>query len=247
MNAINVLQKTYENLYVARIPLLEFLQNRLPVISSQWKIDCIDRILYTDDNLTIQQKNKLNTERKDISQFDIYYLLQVLLEKNNWNLLKEFFPEDAYYFDNKNKELYYEVRNIRCTVMHPSLLEYNYEDYIRWENIISNFVDVFSPNKSLQELRREYHQIEKEKLLNLILINVINPALASDNLSEDIKLRIINTKDRLEKQNTAEGIIAFFTDALDSLAGKEIAQILEINDLKSFEKIKDEILKEYYK
>lgn len=47
--------------------------------------------------------------------------------------------------------------------------------------------------------------------------------------------------------NTAEGIIAFYTDALDSLAGKEIAQILEINDLKSFEKIKDEILKEYYK
>ena len=44
MNAINVLQKTYENLYVARIPLLEFLQNRLPVISSQWKIDCIERI-----------------------------------------------------------------------------------------------------------------------------------------------------------------------------------------------------------
>ena len=79
------------------------------------------------------------------------------------------------------------------------------------------------------------------------MINVINPALASDNLSEDMKLRIINTKDRLEKQNTAEGIIAFFTDALDSLAGKEIAQILEINNLKSFEKIKDEIFKEYYK
>lgn len=52
--------------------------------------------------------------------------------------------------------------------------------------------------------------------------------------------------DRLEIQDSAEGIIAFFSDALNSIQGKEIGRTLEDYKLLSFEAIKNEILQEYY-
>ena len=247
MDTIHILQKTYENLYVARIPFLTFLQERLPVISSQWKKDCVERVLYNDENLTFKQKERLKKHRKDITQLDIYYLLQIFLDEQNWNHLEALFPDDSYFFIQDNRELYYKVREIRCNVMHPSFEIYKYDDFVEWENTIISFVNLFSPDKDLQELRIDFHKEERDRLLKIIKRKVINPALKSSKLTDDFKIHIQNTKDRLEAQNTAEGIIAFFTDALDSIQGQEIGKTLEDNDLESFERIKNEVLKDYYR
>ncbi len=230
MDTIHILQKTYEDLYLARIPLINFLQERLPVVSSLWIKDCVERVVFNDEDLTLKQKERLNKSRKDISQLDIFYLLKILLDKNNWISLQELFPEDSYIFEEDNKKLYYKIQEIRCNVMHPTFYDYTYEDSSDWEKSIISFVNIFSSGKTLDDYRKEYHNKEKEKLLQIITDKVITPALTSTKLTDEFKLDIQNTKERLENQTTAEGIIAFFTDALDS-----------------FERIKETIIKEYFK
>lgn len=247
MDTIHILQKTYEDLYLARIPLIDFLQKRLPVVSSQWIKDCVERVIFNDENLSLKQKEKLNKSRKDITQLDIFYLIKILLDNENWNSLQECFPEDSYYFIQDNRDLYFKIQEIRCNVMHPSFTDYSYEDSLEWEKSIISFVNIFSPDKKLDDYRKEYHNKEKEKLLQIITDKVITPAINSEKLTEEFKLNIRNTKERLENQTTAEGIIAFFTDALDSLQGQEIGKTLELNDLDSFERIKETIFKEYFK
>jgi len=232
MDTIHILQKTYENLYVARIPLLNYLSSRLPVISSTWKRDCVERVL----NEGVQ---------KNFSELDIYYLIQILTDQQNIDEILSVFPEDNLIYED-NFELFKKIKELRCNVMHPSFAVYTYEDFSRWNTDIESFVRIFSPEKNLDLLTAEFHQSEKEQLLNFIIDKVIDPALTSSKLSSEFKEHIKNTKDRLEKQNTADGIMAFFNDALIALNGKEIAKTLEANGLLSFEKIRDEVEKIYY-
>ena len=70
METIHILQKTYELLYVARIPLLNYLSERLPAISSTWKRDCVERVLNEKNN-------------RDFSELDIYYLILILQDREN--------------------------------------------------------------------------------------------------------------------------------------------------------------------
>lgn len=245
MDTIHILQKTYEDLYLARIPLLDFLQERLPIISSQWKKECVERVLEKDNNLTVKQKVNQNKKRKDFTQLDIYFLIQILVDERNFRALQTMFPNDLVILNQENLNLFYRIKDIRCTVMHPTFEVFTAKDLKTWENEIVSFVNIFNPNKTLQEYRIEFHKKEKENLLTIILEKVINPALNSKNLNSEIKEHIRNTKERLEKQNTAEGVIAFYTDALDSIQGQEIAKVLEDNELLSFEKIRDELFYNY--
>ena len=112
METIRILQNIYEELYVARKPLANFLEERLPALSSQWKKECIENVL----------NEKVN---KNFFELDIYYLLQILLDEQNWHNLKNLFPKDEYYFEEENKILYKKVRQIRNEVMHPSLSLYD--------------------------------------------------------------------------------------------------------------------------
>ncbi len=233
METIRILQNIYEDLYAARLPLSQFLENRLPVLSSQWKRECVERVL----------NEKVD---KNFNELDIYYLIQILTDDKNWNDLQNCFPQDSYYFLEENKRLYKKVKKIRNDIMHPSLNSFTYNDFLNYENAINSFVNIFSPDKTLRQLVFELHLSEKEKLLGLIKANVINPALECKNLPENIKQSVENTLERLEMQNTAQGIIAFFNDALNSKQGQEICAVLHQNNLKAFEDIKSKIEETYY-
>ena len=233
METIRILQNIYEELYVARKPLANFLEERLPALSSQWKKECIENVL----------NEKVN---KNFFELDIYYLLQILLDEQNWHNLKNLFPKDECYFEEENKILYKKVRQIRNEVMHPSLSSYTYADFLEQEKTINSFVNVFSQEKNLPQLILELHQAEKTKLINIIEKNVIIPALSCEFLPENIIKSIKNTRTRLNIQNTAQGIISFFNDSLNAERGKEICKVLHKNSLKSFEDIKSEVEKSYY-
>lgn len=232
MDTIHILQKTYGNLYVARIPLLNYLSERLPIISSTWKRDCVERVL----NEKVQ---------KDFKELDIYYLIQILQDRQNQQVILEVFPEDKIIYED-NYKLFNTIKNLRCDVMHPSFEDYTYEDFCRWTINIESFIKVFEPEKSLNEYAMELHQNEKNKLLDIIKEKVLIPAMKCETLPQEIKKSVQNTLDRLEIQDSAEGIIAFFSDALNSIQGKEIGRTLEDYKLLSFEAIKNEILQEYY-
>lgn len=232
METIHILQKTYELLYVALIPLLNYLSDRLPAISSTWKRDCVERVL-----------NERNS--RDFSELDIYYLILILQDKENQSRILEMFPQDRLIYED-NSKLFLNIKDLRCDIMHPSFVNYTFEDFVRWTNTIESFIHVFNSEKSLSDYTLDLHQNEKNRLLNIIKNNVLLPALSSKNLSQEIKNSVQNTMDRLEKQKSAEGIILFFTDALRGNRGKEIAKELEKNGLQSFETIKTIVLQEYY-
>ncbi len=232
METIHILQKTYERLYVARVPLLNYLSERLPVISTTWKRDCVERVL-NEKNVT------------DFMQLDIYYLIQILQDEINQSKIIEQFPGDNLIYED-NRKLFNSIKELRCNVMHPSFENYSYEDFIRWTNLIESFVHIFDPEKNIADYTKELHQKEKNRLLDLIKSKVLLPALNCDKLSENIKDSVKNTLNRLEAQESAEGIIMFFTDALKANRGKEIQKELERNMLDSFESIQNLILLEYY-
>ncbi len=232
METIHILQKTYEQLYVARIPLINYLSERLPVISPNWKRDCVERVL--NENV-----------RKDFSELDLYYLIQILQDDKNKSLILEVFPGDSIIFEDNNK-LFNTIKKLRCDVMHPSFEEYTYKDFVNWTNQIESFVRIFDSEKGLADYTKELHKQEKDKLLDIIKSEVLDPAINSSKISDETKKNIENTKNRLEIQDSAEGIIAFFTDALHSNQGQKIRDELERNGLNSFEKIEPIVLQEYY-
>ena len=232
METIHILQKTYEQLYVARIPLLKYLSERLPVISSTWKRDCVERVLH-EQNL------------KDFMELDIYYLIQILQDEQNQNKILEQFPGDNLIYED-NRKLFNSIKDLRCNVMHPTFEVYSYEDFINWTNLIESFVHVFNPEKGISDYTIELHQKEKNRLLEKIKTKVLIPALNCETLPDNIKESVRNTLNRLEAQESAEGIIMFFTDALKANRGKEIQKELERNGLDSFESIQALVLQEYY-
>ena len=75
---------------------------------------------------------------------------------------------------------------------------------------------------------------------------VINPALESGLLDKRTNKSVKETKERLEIQETAEGIIAFFEDALRASGGIKIKDKLHEKHLTAFEDIADDIFKMYY-
>ena len=74
MESIYILQNTYEKLYALSIPILAFLEERLPLISSTWKRTCVDEVLKTEF-----KDGREKFVDRELKELDIYYLLKVRL------------------------------------------------------------------------------------------------------------------------------------------------------------------------
>lgn len=230
MESIRILQNTYVNLYVLAKPIRDFLQEKLPLVQKDWHW-LVDDIL---------QKTLHKYDSADFEKLDIYYYLKILLYKDVWFVLKKEFHGNW----TENKNLLYGILKIRDAISHPSLTIYTKDDYDSWTSEIESAARLFGAEFS--ELKSELYNSEKEKLLNLILSKVVNPALENPNLSEKMKESIKNTQERLEQQNSAQGIVFFFQDSLNSLRGKEIKEEFHKHNLLAFEDIKDEVENLYF-
>lgn len=238
MESIRILQDTYEKLYAITPPLADFLEIELKKLSNYWKDDYVTPML---------QKKGVFKEWNHLYEIDSYYLLEIL--RNYW---KEFSKKtDSNFFSKNNYELFVNRNNrnsliaIRNEVSHPEYWDYEEDIYHNWNESFLQAAEQLGT--ALSELLYELHKPEKERILNIIFTKVINPALNSSVLPNDILQSIRDTKNRLEAQNTAAGIIAFFTDALHSVRGKKIYEEFCKNNMQSFESIKDEVLYAYYR
>ena len=155
--------------------------------------------------------------------------------------MEELFPDEKVFH---NKTLFEKVRSIRNAVFHPKIKVYSEADYKNWEKSIADCAEMLG--HELKKLIAKLHEDEKRKLLEFIFSKVCDPALADNRVPEEIKIHIRGTKHRLEIQNTASGIMAFFTDALEAVSGKKIYDVLNALNLESFESIKPDIQKLYY-
>lgn len=115
MESIRILQDTYEKLYALSAPIVDFLETNLPRISNTWKRECVDEIL------------EMKVLDRKLTEFDIYYLLKILLHEENWNKLKNLDSNDDFYTE-YNKELLSEVKKIRNEIAHPRIGGYDEDD-----------------------------------------------------------------------------------------------------------------------
>lgn len=188
----------------------------------------------------------MNDSWEHLYEIDSYYLLELLREY--WKIFSE--KSDSAFFSSSNRTLFIDKRNsssvisIRNEVSHPEYWDYEISIYNSWQKSLEKAAEELG--SSLPELLYELHEPERKKLLSIIMQRVITPALQSTLLPEDIIKSVKDTKRRLETQNTAGGIMAFFTDALHSERGRQIYKAFEENGMQSFESIKDEVQQAYY-
>lgn len=73
METIHILQKTYELLYVARIPLLNYLSDRLPAISPKMRY-LVNTKIFPDSAVTVIRM--LNLDFLDFhKQIEIFFIM----------------------------------------------------------------------------------------------------------------------------------------------------------------------------
>ena len=242
MESIYILQKTYENLYVLTKPIAEFLEKNLPCVApNNWKFYCIDEVLKTE--------TKNGTEKfvdKNLYELDVYYLLKVLLDDRNWKVLKDLFPEDNFYSD-ENKRLLFAAKEIRNAVSHPRIGGYDERNFLDWTEKLESIARLFG--KELGELVADLHKSEKDRLFNFICERTFDITMNSPHfkdLPEKKQKSIARTKQRLQDQTTAAGIMALFEDSYFLNKGQPIKEGLEAYHLPTFEDVMDEVRKFYY-
>lgn len=235
METIRILQDTYEKLYVITPLLAELLEKEMSKTSSRWRQEC-DSILGQEG---------FSKQWSYFHELDIYYLLKLL--KFLWNELA--LNSDTDFFTDGNKKLFVSkkddsILSIRNEIAHPEQWDYDLELYNRWD--ISLACAAKELGGDLAELLQQHHEPEKQKIFKIIDDAVITPALHCTELPPEIRRSVDNTRKRLEMQNTAAGIIAFFTDALHSNTGKSICDTLHAHKLKAFEDIESTVRNAYF-
>lgn len=241
MESIYILQSTYEKLYALSSPVAVFLEKNLPCISSNWKRDCVDEVLKRETDWG----EEFVTDRI-FDELDISYLLKILLSDKNWLALHEVFPENMFFSD-ENYRLLRSVKKIRNSVAHPKLRSYKEKDYNRWNSILEQAAKLFG--KELGQLVADLHKKEKEKLFNFIAERTFDITMNSPHFKELPQSKqesIARTKQRLQDQTTAAGIMALFEDSYFLKKGQPIKEGLEEYHLPTFEDVMSEVRDFYY-
>ena len=216
-------------------------EKRLSLAPNNWKYYCIDDVL--------KSERKDGTEKyvdRNLDELDIYYLLKVLLDDRNWKVLKDLFPENDFYSD-KNKRLLLDVKEIRNTVMHPRIEVYDESDFNDWTEKIKETAKLFG--SELGQLLADLHKSEKDRLFAFICERTFDITMNSPDfvkLPRHKQESIARTKQRLQDQTTAAGIMALFEDSYFLKKGQPIKEGLEEFHLPTFEDVMDDVRDFYY-
>ena len=233
MESIRVLQDTFEQLYALSFPMGQYLDSHLPKLEKDWF-----------NKLFLDEESKAENYRSKncASDLDIYY--QAKLLNKFWYKLKKLFPDESHFYEESNKQLVNDIKDIRNKIMHVDHADYSYTDFYNDRQTIKQVAILFGT--PIEKLIRDLHESEKQKLLRIIHDEVIAPAIASTELDEKIKASVKNTAERLSKKTSAREIVDFFNDALLANKGKEIYQAFHKIGLKGFEDIGYLIEEAYY-
>lgn len=232
MESIRILQDTYELLYALSFPMGKYLDTHMPKLNPNW----------FDNFLAGEKKQKQFEGKNCASDLDIYF--QAKIFKNYWFALQRQFPDEYKFYNQKNKYLITDIQEIRNNIMHVDHSDFTYSDFLTFQKKIQEAAKLF--NSNIDELIIELHNKEKKKLLEIIKKEVLNPAIESEKLNNDIKASVKDTLNRLSSKASAREIHEFFHDALNAKKGKEVYSELKKSTLKGFEDIIDLIDQVYY-
>lgn len=233
MESIRILQDTYELLYALSFPMGRYLDSHMPKLNSNW---------FQEKFLASEKSTKQFEGKTCASDLDIYF--QAKLFKNYWYALQGLYPEEYKFYNGKNLKLINEIQDIRNNIMHVDHNNYTYTDFLGFQKKINEAAILF--NTTIDVLMIELHNEEKNKLLNIIKREVLEPAIAYQDLNDDIKASVKDTLNRLSSKSSAREIHDFFKDALNAKKGKEVYAELKKCELKGFEDIINLIDEAYY-
>ena len=236
METIRILQDTYEKLYAITPALAKLVEKTIPRLP-EWE-------KHFKTYLTNRKVRKPKWD--NFWERDSYYLLQSL--DANWDDLALYV--DSQFFCEENKRWFItdetSLLEIRNEIAHPENIDYNYRSntYHAWNKTFDKAARALKTD--MKTLLADLHRKEKENLLHFIFSQTSDITLASNRITPEIRELVENTKKRMQAQSTAAGIIAFFTDALESKKGQELAAKIHALGLPLFEDIKDQVFARYY-
>lgn len=237
MESIRILQDTYENLYALTAPIAALLEKEMKKISG-WKTEC--------DAILSVKTTKPKTRWTHFNELDLYYLLKILerrwLALQNISQKKFFSPENNKLFVDKNNEN--SIMSIRNVVAHPECMEYNTETYYAWNESFDDAAKAFG--STIKKLTADLHEKEKKKIVDFISERVFDKALREPALPDEVRVSVVNTRKRLEKQKNASDIMLFIEDMPDRSRGRHIRDVFHSMGLSAIEDILDDVKKMYY-
>jgi hypothetical protein len=107
---------------------------------------------------------------------------------------------------------------------------------------VCDTLELLALGEHVQKIADE-NRARRRRALDLIYEKVLDPGIACNEIDEDIKASLQNTKDRLEKKKTLGEVVYFYHDALQARRGKEIAAVLRKHRIRTLEDIQDEFEK----
>ena len=236
---IELYTKLYEYLLLLRKPFADFMYKHMKTVYDEdWWNMCVL------PNVKQQFKKKLD-------DLDFYDLLIILI--NKW---KELYTSIT---GNNNDEanddrykLFYNILHLRNIVSHANentifindvhkqlsfLLDFavfiNAYEYIIAD--LKNDLSKYIKEKDTNDERK------KEKLLNMMITDVLFPAMTCSTLAHETKESILRTMIIIQNMKTADEIYDFYSGALQSSKGHNVYKNLKENNLTAFEDIRDKI------
>lgn len=116
---------------------------------------------------------------------------------------------------------------------------------LKKENIIS---EQAAENLEMALIENDFNMLvtdyrtRSKRACELLIKNVVEPALACDKLDPEIKSHVLHTKERLLEKESLQEILYYYNDALKGKTGKEIYSVFQSLGLKAFEDYQAEIL-----
>jgi len=189
--------------------------------------------------------------KKKLDDLDFYDLLIILI--NKWKELYKSITGNSNdgAYDDKYK-LFFNILHLRNIVSHANentifindvhkqfsfLLDFavfiNAYEYIIAD--LKNDLSKYTKEKDTNDERK------REKLLEIIIKEVLFPAMTCATLSTDTKESILRTMTIIQNMKTADEIYDFYSGALQSSKGQKSYNSLKEQNLTAFEDIRDKI------
>jgi len=236
---IGLYTKLYEYLLLLRKPFADFMYKHLKAVYDEdwWNIGVIP-------NVKQQFKKKMD-------DLDFYDLLSILISQ--W---KEIYANingnDNTNPNDDNYQLLFKILHLRNIVSHANenaIFIYDVHKQLSYlldfavlinayEYIIVDLKNDLSKHIKEKDTNDE---LKREKLLDLIVKEVLYPAMTSSTLPAEGKESILRTMIILQNSKTADEIYDFFTGALQSTKGQKSYKIGKEHNLPTFEDIRDKV------
>jgi len=236
---IGLYTKLFEYLLILRKPFADFMYKHM-------------KNVYDDDwwNICVLPNVKQQFKKK-MDDLDFYDLLSILISR--WKeLYTSITGNNNDNANDDNYKLLYNILHLRNAVSHANentIFIYDVHkqlSYLLDFAILINayeYIIVDLKNDLLKYIKEKdtNEELKREKLLDLIVKEVLYPAMTSSTLPAEGKESILRTMIILQNSKTADEIYDFFTGALQSTKGQKSYRIGKEHNLSTFEDIRDKV------